>query len=262
MKNSAREECNSNSNPDRVIKRRNFISYAVFIGLGFGAFKSWEWLYHAPSESAGVTARARKPLRAALDRTELFFQKFFSNDHLVKTYPKSWAAKRVRVNSNIGMTDKDFAVGNWELYVHKGVDDILNIKMDEIKKLPKSEIVFDFKCVEGWDQIQHWGGVKFADFIDYYQLKNLTSLQYVGMKTPDGKYSVGLDMESAMHPQTILAYEMNGEPLLPEHGAPLRLIIPVKYGIKNLKRIGTIAFSDHRPPDYWAKRGYDYYSGL
>jgi DMSO/TMAO reductase YedYZ molybdopterin-dependent catalytic subunit len=80
--------------------------------------------------------------------------------------------------------------------------------------------------------------------------------------TPDEKYYVGLDMPSAVHPQTILAYEMNGKPVPVNHGAPLRLIIPVKYGIKNLKRIGSIAFSDTRPPDYWAENGYDYYSGL
>jgi DMSO/TMAO reductase YedYZ molybdopterin-dependent catalytic subunit len=82
------------------------------------------------------------------------------------------------------------------------------------------------------------------------------------METPNGEYYVGLDIESALHPQTLLAYEMNDQPLTLEHGAPLRLIIPVKYGIKNLKRIGTITFSDKRPRDYWAEQGYDYYSGL
>ncbi len=87
-------------------------------------------------------------------------------------------------------------------------------------------------------------------------------MQYVGMETPDGEYYVGLDMESALHPQTLLAYEMNDKPLTEEHGAPLRLIIPVKYGIKNLKRIGSINFSNQRPRDYWAEQGYDYYSGL
>jgi DMSO/TMAO reductase YedYZ molybdopterin-dependent catalytic subunit len=55
---------------------------------------------------------------------------------------------------------------------------------------------------------------------------------------------------------------MNGEPLTNEHGAPLRLLVPVKYGIKNLKRIGKITFSDVRPRDYWAEQGYDYDSGF
>ena len=65
-----------------------------------------------------------------------------------------------------------------------------------------------------------------------------------------------------MHEQTLLAYEMNGDPLNAKHGFPLRLVIPVKYGIKNLKQIGKIFFSDERPPDYWAERGYDWYAGL
>ena len=70
------------------------------------------------------------------------------------------------------------------------------------------------------------------------------------LSTPDGAYYVGLDAESAFHPQTLLCYEMNGMSLTPQRGAPLRLVIPVKYGIKNLKRIGTIHFTDERPADY------------
>ena len=85
---------------------------------------------------------------------------------------------------------------------------------------------------------------------------------YVGLETPDGEYYVSVDMESMLHPQTLLADRMNGEPLRPDHGAPLRLIIPVKYGIKSLKRIGTLFFSETRPPDYWAEQGYDWFSGL
>jgi DMSO/TMAO reductase YedYZ molybdopterin-dependent catalytic subunit len=82
------------------------------------------------------------------------------------------------------------------------------------------------------------------------------------MATPDEEYYVGLDMKSALHPQTLLAWEMNGKPLELSHGAPLRLVIPVKYGIKNIKRIGTIRFTDQRPGDYWAEEGYDWFAGL
>jgi len=60
----------------------------------------------------------------------------------------------------------------------------------------------------------------------------------------------------------VLALEMNGEPISVENGAPLRLIVPVKYGIKNLKCIGRIFFSESRPRDYWAEGGYDWYAAL
>lgn len=260
---------NPNSNNPNIektvqqqINRRNFISFTTFIALGAAAFGGWKWLYNSLDEMPGITAGVKKPLRRALNNTELFFKRMFSNNHLVQTYPKSMAASKVRVNSNIGIDDKGFKPENWQLLVQRAPGDILKISMDDIKRLPKTEIVYDFKCVEGWDQIQHWAGVKFADFVDYYQLHEQVKMGYVSMETPNGQYYVGLDMESAMHSQTLLAYEMNDQPLLLEHGAPLRLIIPVKYGIKNLKRIGTIKFGNLRPHDYWAELGYDYYSGL
>ena len=136
------------------------------------------------------------------------------------------------------------------------------ISLDEIKALPKTEIIFDFKCIEGWSQISHWGGVKFSDFAKKYNLYPQTLMNYAGLITPDKKYYVGIDIASMMHPQTLLCYEMNGKPLPLKHGYPLRLMIPVKYGIKSLKRIGTLFFSNTPPPDYWYERGYDYYSGL
>ncbi|MDB5154817.1 MAG: molybdopterin-dependent oxidoreductase [Mucilaginibacter sp.] len=247
---------------DQKIKRRNFISFTVFGAFAAGTYAGWKWLYNSPDETAGITAGAHKPLRKALNKTELFFRRLtFSENHLVKTYPKSMAAKVVRHNSDIGSEGK-LPPEKWKLRVTKKSGEILQISLDELKTLPKTEIVYDFKCVEGWDQISHWGGVKFADFIDHYELREEAKLEYVGLETPDRQYYVGIDMPSAMHPQTLLAYEVNDQPLPGNHGQPLRLIIPVKYGIKNLKRIGSINFSNTRPHDYWAEQGYDYYSGL
>lgn len=248
---------------DQQINRRTFVSFAAFIGLSGAAYGGWKWLYNSPIEAKGITGGARKPLRKALNKTELFFRNFFSHNNLVKTYPKSMAAKKVRVNSDIGIeAAKPFDPSAWKLEVKKSPTETLAITLNELKALPKTEIIFDFKCVEGWDQISHWGGVKFSDFIAHYKLDEQVKMEYVGMETPDGRYYVGLDTPSAMHPQTLLAYEVNDKPLPLVHGAPLRLIIPVKYGIKNLKRIGSISFSNTRPRDYWAELGYDYYSGL
>jgi DMSO/TMAO reductase YedYZ molybdopterin-dependent catalytic subunit len=226
---------------EQKINRRNFISFSAFTVLAVGAFEGWRWLYKSPEETAGITAGAHKPLRRALNKTELFFRRVFSDNHLVKTYPKSMAAKHVRVNSDIGIeAKKKFDPATWKLQVIKKGDEVLQITLQELMALPKTEIVYDFKCVEGWDQISHWGGVKFSDFIKHYQLDDYAQMEYVGMETPDKGYYVGIDMPSAMHPQTILAYEMSDKLLPLDHGAPLRLIIPVKYGIKNLKRVGNI----------------------
>jgi hypothetical protein len=262
MKNLFRKSAVAPLTVEQQIKRRTFVSFTTFFALGGGALAGWKWLYNSKKEVKGVTGGTREPLRRALNKTELFFRNFYSNHHLVKTYPKSMAATNVRINSMIGINDNDFNLSNWKLKVKNTDRSILEVSLQQLTALPKTEIVFDFKCVEGWDQIQHWAGVKLIDFLEHFQLEENITKQYVGLETPNGKYYVGLEMESALHPQTILAYEMNGLPLTAAHGAPLRLIIPVKYGIKNLKRIGTISFSNTRPKDYWAERGYDYYSGL
>jgi DMSO/TMAO reductase YedYZ molybdopterin-dependent catalytic subunit len=238
------------------IRRKTLISFLIFGLLLLLAILVWKWLNHQPKEQAAI-----KPLRKVLNYNEDVFNNFFSNKHLAKTYPLSAAVRKVRVNGNVGIS-KGFDPSTWKLHVIKNAGDTLVLTLDEIKLLPKTEVIFDFKCIEGWSQITHWGGVTFADFAAKYGLTAQTQKKYVGLITPDKGYYVGIDMPSMMHPQTLLCYEMNGQPLPMNQGYPLRLIIPVKYGIKHLKRIASISFSNERPPDYWYERGYDYYSGL
>lgn len=233
------------------------ITAFVFFFLFFTAVLiGWKWLHRQPKDNGAL-----KPLRTALDANESVFLNILNNNHLTKTYPKSQAVKNVRVNGNIGM-NTDFDASSWKLHLVRMPGDTQLVSLDEIKSLPKTEIVFDFKCIEGWSQVTHWGGVRFSDFIKKYGLDEQAKLRFTGLVTPDEDYYVGVDNKSMMHPQTLLCYEMNGKPLPMNQGYPLRLIIPVKYGIKHLKRIGTMFFSSQRPPDYWYERGYDYFSGL
>jgi Oxidoreductase molybdopterin binding domain len=141
----------------------------------------------------------------------------------------------------------------------------LLLTMEDILKLPKHDLVTQFKCIEGWSQIVHWTGVRFADLIEAYPPARGADGQlprYVYMETPNGDYYVGYDMKVCLHPQTLLVTEMGGSPLTQYHGAPLRLHAPTKYGYKQIKRIGLIAYSDQQPDDYWTKLGYDWYAGL
>ncbi|MBA3829172.1 MAG: molybdopterin-dependent oxidoreductase [Taibaiella sp.] len=241
---------------EKQIRRRTAISFLIFFLLLAAGYAGWRWLYTQP-DSDGV----QKPLRYGLQKDEEIFGSIFSKKTIAKNYPKEKAAKSVRVNGNIGMSN-DFDYKNWRLKVLKKNGDTLRISLDEIRALPKTEVIFDFKCIEGWSQVSHWGGVRFSDFVKKYGLDKEAGMNYVGMQTPDKQYYVGIDMESMMQSQTILCYEMNSNFLPLNQGFPLRLIIPVKYGIKNIKRIGTLYFSNPKPPDYWAERGYDYYSGL
>lgn len=239
---------------------RTTLSFVVFAGFIAGMYFGWQYLYHQPLDG-GLQGGIQQPLRKVLDKNEQVFNKTLPTQPLVKTYAKEKAVKNVRVNGDIGMGD-DFDTSTWRLQLVRKPGDTLRLKLSDIKKLPKTEIVFDFKCIEGWDQVTHWGGVKFSDFAAYYKLSTDSPSNYMALITPDEKYYVGIDMASAIHPQTLVCYEMNGKDLPLNQGYPLRLIIPVKYGIKSLKRIGTMYFTEQRPADYWAERGYDYFSGL
>jgi DMSO/TMAO reductase YedYZ molybdopterin-dependent catalytic subunit len=141
----------------------------------------------------------------------------------------------------------------------------LLLNIDDILKLPKHEMVTQFKCIEGWSQIVEWRGVRLADLIAAYPPQRRPDgrlPRYVYMETPNGDYYVGYDMNVCLHPQTLLVTEMAGSPLTQFHGAPLRLHAPSKYGYKQIKRIGLIAYTDQHPDDYWTKLGYDWYAGL
>ena len=137
----------------------------------------------------------------------------------------------------------------------------LLLTLDHIRSLPHIEMVTQLKCIEGWSEIVHWGGARFSDFVAAYQKDAALLPKYVGLQTPNREYYVGLFKSDAFHPQTMLCYEMNGQPLSREHGAPLRLVTPLKYGIKHLKQVGKISFTNDRPADYWAENGYDWNAG-
>ncbi len=238
--------------------RRSLLVGGAATLAGAGA---WEWLRSRRPEG-GISW----PLRQALNTNEQLSRDYFRDTRLTRTFPLS-AVETGRVNGDIGLDDDlDPA---WKLTV-TGLGEPLSLALDQIKALPKVEMITQLKCIEGWSRVLQWSGCRFKDFVAKHvgQAAGQASAQapdpdsYVAFETPDREYYTGLDLASAMHRQTLLCYEMNGKPLTPEHGAPLRLVIPVKYGIKNIKRLGTIAFSPTRPRDYWAERGYDWYAGF
>jgi hypothetical protein len=247
---------------DGLIMKRTTISFFFFFLFGAMAFVGWQLLRKQPREPGSNYGKTSSFVRKILNTNEDIFKGLLSNNHIAKEYPLSAAANPARVNGDLGLKSPLDST-NWVMNVIKANGDTLKIRMEDIKQLPKIEYAFNFKCIEGWSQITHWGGVRFSDFVRAYHLEKEIGMSYLGLATPDKGYYVGIDMPSAMHPQTILCYELNGKPLPLNQGYPLRLIIPVKYGVKSLKRIGYMYFDNKRTPDYWADvKGYDYYTGL
>jgi hypothetical protein len=242
--------------------RRGFLvgGAAALIGV-FG----WRWMSDETKDTL---------LRSTLEFNERISQTFFRPSRLAPEFTASAVTNPTRTNGGEGLSD-DFDPSTWKLAVGglEGRSDDLLLSIEDIKRLPRTEMTTEFKCIEGWSMIVHWAGVRFSDFVAAFppktksgQSANLRDrpddlLSYVSMTTPDEGYFVGWDIESILHPQTLLAYEMNGAPLTLEHGAPLRLASPTKYGIKQIKRIGRIEFTAERPRDFWAEQGYDWYAG-
>lgn len=266
----------ANQSDQEVEARMRAISRAGFLGMGvsmLAGMLGFGWLLGQKQEQGILW-----PLRKMLGFNEGLSQALFRPGRLAPTFPRAMA-KAPRANGDAGLK-ADFDAASWKLQVLgipagnlKGLRSqvsqtaeglALNLSLNEIKSLPHQEIITELKCIEGWSQVVHWGGVRLQDFVAKYYpqlMQDPAQMPYVSMETPDGGYYIGLDTASALHPQTLLCYEMNGEPLSDKHGAPLRLVIPVKYGIKNIKRIGRIRFTRTRPADYWAERGYDWYAG-
>ena len=241
--------------------RRNFLigGATALIGV-FG----WRWM---PDETKNAL------LRKTFEFNERVSQLFYRPSRLSPEFPLTSVSPR-RVNGFAGLSE-GFDSTNWRLSIGglaNRTDDLI-VSLADIKALPRTEMTTELKCVEGWSIIVNWAGVRFSDFAAAYLPKTLDRsvsdifnhpeklVPYVSLTTPNEEYYVGWDMPSILHPQTLLAYEMNGAPLLPEHGAPLRLASPTKYGIKQIKRIGRIEFTADRPKDFWAEQGYDWYSG-
>lgn len=233
------------------MSRRSFLWGALAVGATVGGVK---WIGAQRTEE-GVAW----PLRRGLQTDEQLWRNFYRPSRLGTTYPAS-RARPIRVNGLIGMPD-DFNPQQWNLRV-EGLGNDAQFTLDQIKQLPKVEMTTELKCIEGWATVVNWGGARLGDFIKAHAPRNFELPQYVGFATPDGGYYVGIEMVAALHPQTLLCYEMYSQPLTLEHGAPLRLVTPLKYGIKNIRRIGLMKFMNERPDDYWAQRGYDYYAGF
>jgi DMSO/TMAO reductase YedYZ molybdopterin-dependent catalytic subunit len=214
------------------------------------------------------------PLRRVLGFNEWLAGGYSSPGHLAPTFPPEAVQGPARTNGMEGL-DGDVDAASWQLRVqHEGRRGERSIRLRDVLTLPRTDLVTQLKCVEGWSQVIHFGGVRFLDFATRFALATRSGrapdpvgnpqdlYRYVYLSTPDEGYYVGLDLASALHPQTLLCDVMNGQPLTRQHGAPLRLYLAVKYGYKSLKRISLIRFQDERPADYWAKRGYDWYAGL
>lgn len=149
----------------------------------------------------------------------------------------------------------------FRLIIDGEVNQPLSLSLNEIYKLPLTSMIIRHVCVEGWAAIVQWGGVRLRDLIQLAQPK--PEVQYVYFQSAD-RYSESWDLRSCLHPQTLMAYQMNGEPLPVQNGAPLRLASPIKLGYKQSKWVTRITLVSKlgRSRGYWEDQGYEWFAGL
>ena len=247
-------------------KGRSRRSFLLGGAASVAGFAGWRWIQGQEADN-----RIPQVLRDGHEFNEDLWASLFREDHLAPTYDKS-ESSILRVNGRHGIRNEiDMSV--WRLQV-LGPDGETwgSHTLDDILALDRNEMTIEHKCIEGWSQITTWGGALFSDFaalygveqddFTYVSLRTPTPDQYVDQSEDDRDYYVSVDSPSMFHAQTLLAYDMLDGRLDQAHGAPLRLATPLKYGIKHIKGIGSIQFTDELPDDYWGERGYSWYAHL
>ncbi|WP_223640114.1 molybdopterin-dependent oxidoreductase [Corallococcus sp. EGB] len=148
----------------------------------------------------------------------------------------------------------------WRLEVGGLVARPRAFSLEELQRLPRTDYRIRHHCVEGWSAVASWHGVRISDLARVVGADPRAG--FVEFRSFDQGYYSSWDAPSAWHPQTVLAYGMNGAPLIPGHGAPLRLYSGVKLGYKMVKYLTTVRFLPEATGGTWEDRGYEWFAGV
>lgn len=152
------------------------------------------------------------------------------------------------------------APAGWRLRVGGLVAWPALLSLDDLQRMPRTELRVRHYCVEGWSAVASWHGVRLRDLAAAVGADPRAG--YVEFRSFDNGYWSSWDRPSAFHAQTILAYGMNGAPLGTDHGAPLRLYSSVKLGYKMVKYLTEVSFLPAPTGGYWEDRGYEWFAGV
>ena len=201
-------------------------------------------------------------------------------DALAPTYSRAEISPDFKANGSIDPAAADYVAlkvngfADYRLIVDGLVERPLSLSLAELRARPAQSQITKHDCVEGWTSIGEWTGVRLETLLDQAGLK--PEAKYIVFHCFDAldqrengvRYYESIDLIDARHPQTILAYGMNGETLPVPHGAPLRLRVERQIGYKHAKyirRIEAVESFDHiggGKGGYWEDQGYEWYAGI
>jgi DMSO/TMAO reductase YedYZ molybdopterin-dependent catalytic subunit len=231
------------------LQRRAFLRNALSLG-GVALLTGCDM-----STNSGVDAALKSILRFD-DKVQAAL---FSSRRLAQTYPPSAVTRPFRFNAYYAQWQVRGIPDDWRLEVAGAVSEKISWTIPALRALAQAEQITRHICIEGWSQIGRWSGVPLRAFL--LRIGADLRAPFVSFRCFDG-YSTSIDMASALHPQTILALDFDGQPLTPEWGAPVRLRIPTKLGFKSAKNLQAIEVTHIFPGGYWENQGYDWFSGV
>lgn len=230
----------------------------------FKSMNRRELLKLTPVVALGAFAipKLQEPLlKTGLAFSDWFSAKLFRSGHLATTFPNSELTPPDKFPINgYDVADPQVDFDQWNLTVGGAVQKPGDYTLAQIQALPKITQNTRHVCVEGWDVIGRFSGARLSDFLKKVGA-DLTA-RFVTVECADDYYE-SLDMATALHPQTLLCYEMYDAPLTREHGAPLRLNIPTKVGYKQAKYLTDLKVTNVlERVGYWEDQGYSAFYGL
>lgn len=166
---------------------------------------------------------------------------------------------------------KNWQIPEWNLAIGGLVEDPYSLDLTELRNLPTEERIYRFRCVEGWSMVIPWQGIslhkilekakptakaKYVAFETYLNPSDMPSARFAGIPFP---YVEGLRLDEALHPLTLLATGLYGKSMPNQNGAPIRLVVPWKYGFKSIKSVVKITLTEEQPPTTWNLANSDEY---
>jgi len=245
----------------RQFSRRQLMQYASLSGMGLflGSCGNSESrvspVFNPLNQQAGNVRALFEPLNQSIE--ELIFQA----KNPAPEYPVSAIEPNALLVNSFGFTPI-IDPNSFKLVIDGAVDHPMQLSMSDLRSLPLISMVIRHVCVEGWAAIVQWGGIRLYDLAKLVQPK--AGARYVYFESADNYYE-SWDIASALHPQTLLAYQKNGQDIPIENGAPLRLASPIKLGYKQSKWVTRVTFTNElvtKRRGYWEDEGYEWFAGL
>ena len=151
----------------------------------------------------------------------------------------------------------DFNPAKWDFKISGLVAEPKRLTWEEFRALPQTEVVSDFHCVTRWSRLDnHWRGVLFTDVMKL--VTPAPEAKYALVLADEG-YTANVPVEDLLRPDVLFAFDHDGEPLTPEHGGPVRLIVPQLYAWKSVKWVRGFTLLDHDQLGFWERNGYHEY---